>query len=256
MDENTPQTTTETPTVGQETTTETPTQDAPPDNRAHKLFEELTRKHEAIRKDQEEFKAHIDRAKRLDELEQLVQKPGGRLQALERLGIKYEDIVGDMVAAPPTKDPEYHQLQRQVEQLTQQLEQQRQQEEQQTLKQEVVSSIRSAADKYPTIAATGQEENVFNMIMQHYNSTGEILPEHQAAEMLENHLASLFDKALENENLRQKFTSKYVKQNSPAKPVITNTNASSPATQSNQRLSKEEQMAKMRSMLLALRDNQ
>lgn len=258
MDENTPQQTQETPVEpGTAPGSNSQPNPAPVDNRAQQLFRELAEKHEAIRRDQEEFKSHIERAKRLEELEQLAHKPGGRAQVLERLGIKYEDLVGDMITGgPQNKDPEYAQLQRQVEQLTQQLETQRKQTEEETLRETVVSSIKAAADKYPTIAATGQEDNVYRMIMQHYNSTGEILPEHQAAEMLENHLASLFDKALENENLRQRFTSKYVKQQSTAKPIITNTNASSPATESNQRLTREEQMAKMRSMLIALRDKQ
>jgi len=166
---------------------------------------------------------------------------------LERSGIKREDVSKRLA----TQDDPVAGLRDEMAQMRQELSQQREAADQARMEaamaeaREQVRSYVSTSEETPLTNVTGSSDQVWQLMTQHHQQTGEIMSEHEAAKQVEAHLAGQIDKLLESETTRKFIQDKLQAQGgvkpapAPA-PSATLTNAMQ--TAENQRLRQDPNM--------------
>ena len=123
---------------------------------------------------------------------------------LERSGIKREDISKRL---DDTADP-VSGIREDISTLRTELQQQREAAEQARMdaalseaRSQVHSYVQSAEDT-PLVRATGSADQVWQVMTNHHQATGQVISEAEAARQVEAHLSSQIDKLLEGESTR------------------------------------------------------
>ncbi len=124
---------------------------------------------------------------------------------LERSGIKREDVSKRLASQ---EDPVAG-IRDEMAQMRQELSQQREAADQArmdaalTEAREQVRTYISSAEDTPLTRITGSADQVWQLMTQHHQSTGEVMSEQEAARKVEAHLTGQIDKLLESEATRK-----------------------------------------------------
>ncbi len=166
---------------------------------------------------------------------------------LERSGIKREDVSKRLASQ---EDPVAG-IRDEMAHLRQELSQQREAADQARMDaalgeaREQVRTYISSAEDAPLTRITGSADQVWQLMTQHHQSTGEVMSEQEAARQVEAHLTGQIDKLLESEATRKLIQDKLqanggaLPARAPA-PSATLTNAMQ--TEENQRLRQDPNM--------------
>jgi len=196
-----------------------------PINKGEELFASkfaaLSRKEKLLRDREDQLKRQMDESP-LKDIDRL--KKEDPLALLEKLGLSYEDITRHLLnknEVEDTPDFKYSKLEKKV----QAMESRREDEEKLRLEEQqnkVVTDykdglntfLKSDTEKYEFITATESQDLVFQTISDHYNDTGKILSNEEAAEAVETYL----EKKVENLSRLNKFKTKYLGEKPQAIP--------------------------------------
>jgi hypothetical protein len=143
------------------------------------------------------------------------------------VGVSYDELSRQVVQGgrpDPTQE-----LKQEIQELKSRLtEQQKKDHEKQ--REEYLNDARNSvydylnsSDSYELIKATGSQEAVFQKILQHYEQTGDILSEDQAAQEVEENLSGVVDSMLKTSKVQQKLGGKQQTEGSQEQPAQPNT---------------------------------
>ena len=186
---------------------------AQPDVRIDRALLELEqRQRELIRKEQE-AQALKETLTPFLEAKKLADQ-GDRLGAMDTLGLKYEEVTDDYIQG---KGPnEVRKLQRQLEATKAEVErrfQEMQAAEQERARlaqrQQVIDFTRNNSDTYAHIASTEAYDLVDQAVQVHYQQTGQVLSNVDAARVVEEGLERLIESVLTNDSLRARYLEKF-----------------------------------------------
>lgn len=209
---------------------------------------------------QEQEKKLTERESKVKEAEELAQvartKP---LDFLKKQGISYSDLTKQVINGPgpdPTEElqKELQQLKQEVTETKKQAEERKRQEALQEAQTAVQQTIEQA-EGYDLIKATDSYDQVFQTIIEHYEQTGEVLSENDAAAKVEENLSSTVDRLLQLDVIKKRLGGAGSEEAPQAKPTGMGTldNAASaqrPSAAGNlDELSEEESIAKLAEML-------
>lgn len=195
---------------------------------AAKKEREIFERDRSLKTREKELEARL---KNFEEAERL--KKEDPLKYLEKSGIDYNDLTKQILEG---KVPETHaikQLRTELEGLRKEREEEKEKAEAarkeaavQKFKNDMTQHIRGNAEKYPLVGALNGEETVYNVIEQHFNSTGEVMPYDQASELTESYYTKQIKEALKNPALKNMIVAELgiteTKQNSPEKKAAPN----------------------------------
>ena len=142
---------------------------------------------------------------------------------LERSGIKREDVSKRLA----TQEDPVAAIRDEMAQMRQELSQQREAADQARMDaalaeaREQVRSYISTAEDTPLTKVSGSADQVWQLMTQHHQQTGEVMSEHEAARKVEAHLASQIDKLLESEATRKLIQDKLQADGGSTKPAPT-----------------------------------
>lgn len=166
---------------------------------------------------------------------------------LERSGIKREDVSKRLASQ---EDPVAG-IRDEMAHLRQELSQQREAADQARMdaalgeaREQVRTYIGSAEDT-PLTRITGSADQVWQLMTQHHQSTGEVMSEQEAARQVEAHLTGQIDKLLESEATRKLIQDKLQAEGgkAPARaPAPSSTLTNAMQTEENQRLRQDPNM--------------
>jgi hypothetical protein len=248
-----------------------------PSDEALKLssrFAALTRKERELIKRERELKSQFD----VPEYKtfQEAKKERNPIKLLQAIGMSYQDatdfVLNDQKHTP---DQNTRALQEKIDALERSMQDKEAKQEQERYdsiigkhKSDIRTLVDSNAETYELIAANSAYDTVYEVIEEHFNSNGEILPIEQAAQYVESYLEDEAKKLLGLKKLAPKVpvtqganedtTKPDVKTPSRTSPTLTNNLISSQVAQpSDDRwLSDEESKARAAALLRQLRSQQ
>lgn len=184
-----------------------------PDKFAQK-FAALSRKEREIRQRETSLKAREQeievRLAKAAEIEALPSKvKESPLEALERLGVTYDQLTELILQQGQEKpeDKKLAEIERKIadyEKREREAVVQRQEQARQSYLAEL-SAFCKSSDKYELIQANSAVPVVYQVVEEHYNKTGEILTNEQAADLVESHLEEEAAKLLKLNKIKAKL---------------------------------------------------
>jgi hypothetical protein len=166
---------------------------------------------------------------------------------LERSGIKREDVSKRLA----TQEDPVAGIRDEMAHLRQELSQQREAADQARMDaalgeaREQVRTYVGSAEDTPLTRITGSADQVWQLMTQHHQSTGEVMSEQEAARQVEAHLTGQIDKLLESEATRKLIQDKLQAEGgrTPARaPAPSSTLTNAMQTEENQRLRQDPNM--------------
>lgn len=191
---------------------------------------ELEERSRALATQEAELKAHMASLQPYVEIAEMA-KRGERLNVLDKLGMSYEQITQDYVNGEgPTPNSKMQEelaaLRTEVTTEIQQLRQLEYTRRQASDQQFIADMVTNSNDKFVHVAATGAQNLVQETVTEHFNRTGQILSHEDAAVAVEEGLAQLFETALKNPVIREKYAA-LLTATTPKSPDTTQTEVTS-----------------------------
>lgn len=132
------------------------------------------------------------------------------LSYLKKNGWTYDQITKHVVNGPgpdPTEElkQELQQLKSELMETKKMTAEEKREEALNEARQAVRTTIEEA-DGYELVKATESYDQVFNTIVNHYEETGEVLSEDQAAKQIEEQLSGVVDRLLQTESVKKRLS--------------------------------------------------
>lgn len=237
-----------------------------------KRFAALSRKEREIVQQQQQLKTReAELAKQADALRAWEQArnvaKSNPLEALKALGITYEDVTAHVLAAEQSGTVDVKALVKEELSAFEQKQQEERERAERAAQEraaaeaaQVIESFKAGlgefieanAEKYELTAAYGQSSLVYEVIETHFQSSGKVLSNDEAAELVERYLEEQAEKALQTRKLQTRLAPAPSAPSAPssvsAPPATTLSNelhATTPAATSAPPLTREERKARI-----------